>query len=263
MTIKEVSSSEIFLSMRVMMMFGQLLKNVVKSKVRRFFCKWTISRIEWIWSDVRLIRDAGTSVGKGFGYVLFQVNSFFNHRSHCSSSSLQDEASVALALRMNGNCRVGNREIRIKPAVKKPKVNLTNDFMIIIEFFRWLFSQLKRLFIEKMFENVLKESNLEKFAVRMRPMGSKKVEWENDQQLNYEKKSKRRKRKVQRLKPIIHAKMSFNWSEKVDCFMFSERKTTINKNQLFSCWISSLMWNDEQTIEQICCCIFLYRIYSR
>jgi len=54
--------------------------------------------------NVRLIRDSATSVGKGFGYVLFQ-----------------DEASVALALRMEGNCKIGNRQIRVKPAVKKPK----------------------------------------------------------------------------------------------------------------------------------------------
>ncbi|CAF2962608.1 unnamed protein product [Rotaria sp. Silwood2] len=54
--------------------------------------------------NVRLVRDSATSVGKGFGYVLFQ-----------------DEASVGLALRMNGNCKVGNRQIRIKTAVKKPK----------------------------------------------------------------------------------------------------------------------------------------------
>ncbi|UJR30382.1 hypothetical protein I4U23_017917 [Adineta vaga] len=54
--------------------------------------------------SVRLVRDRATSVGKGFGYVLFQ-----------------DEASVALALRMNGNCQVGNRQVRIKAAVKKPK----------------------------------------------------------------------------------------------------------------------------------------------
>jgi len=55
-------------------------------------------------ANVRLIRDSATSVGKGFGYVLFQ-----------------DEASVALALRLEGNCKIGNRQIRIKPAVKKPK----------------------------------------------------------------------------------------------------------------------------------------------
>jgi len=54
--------------------------------------------------SVRLIRDSATSVGKGFGYVLFQ-----------------DEASVALALRMEGNCKIGNRQIRVKPAMKKPK----------------------------------------------------------------------------------------------------------------------------------------------
>ncbi|CAF1451630.1 unnamed protein product [Adineta steineri] len=53
---------------------------------------------------VRLVRDRATSVGKGFGYVLFK-----------------DEASVSLALRMNGNCQVGNRQIRIKTAVKKAK----------------------------------------------------------------------------------------------------------------------------------------------
>ncbi|CAF5024228.1 unnamed protein product, partial [Rotaria magnacalcarata] len=54
--------------------------------------------------SVRLVRDRATSVGKGFGYVLFQ-----------------DEASVGLALRMNENCKIGNRMIRIKTAVKKPK----------------------------------------------------------------------------------------------------------------------------------------------
>ncbi|CAF1524904.1 unnamed protein product [Adineta steineri] len=54
--------------------------------------------------NVRLVRDRATSVGKGFGYVLFK-----------------DEASVSLALRMNGNCQVGNRQIRIKTAVKKAK----------------------------------------------------------------------------------------------------------------------------------------------
>ncbi|CAF3300941.1 unnamed protein product [Rotaria socialis] len=54
--------------------------------------------------SVRLVRDRATSVGKGFGYVLFQ-----------------DEASVGLALRMNENCKIGNRMIRIKAAVKKPK----------------------------------------------------------------------------------------------------------------------------------------------
>ncbi|CAF3526289.1 unnamed protein product [Rotaria sp. Silwood1] len=54
--------------------------------------------------NVRLVRDNATSVGKGFGYVLFR-----------------DEASVSLALRMNGNCKIGNRQIRIKTAVKKPK----------------------------------------------------------------------------------------------------------------------------------------------
>jgi len=61
--------------------------------------------------NVRLIRDSATSVGKGFGYVLFK-----------------DEASVALALRMNGIAKVGNREIRIKTAVKKTKsVRLNTD----------------------------------------------------------------------------------------------------------------------------------------
>ncbi|CAF1011981.1 unnamed protein product [Rotaria sordida] len=54
--------------------------------------------------NVRLVRDSATSVGKGFGYVLFR-----------------DEASAGLALRLNGNCKVGNRQIRIKTAVKKPK----------------------------------------------------------------------------------------------------------------------------------------------
>lgn len=54
--------------------------------------------------SVRLIRDKATSVGKGFGYVLFE-----------------DEASVALALKLEGNCQIANRQVRIKPAVKKPK----------------------------------------------------------------------------------------------------------------------------------------------
>ncbi|CAF1080777.1 unnamed protein product [Adineta ricciae] len=55
--------------------------------------------------SVRLVRDRATSVGKGFGYVLFQ-----------------DEASVALALRMDGNCQVGHRQIRIKAARVKPVI---------------------------------------------------------------------------------------------------------------------------------------------
>jgi nucleolar protein 12 len=61
--------------------------------------------------NVRLVRDRATSVGKGFGYVLFQ-----------------DEASVALALSINGNCKIGNREIRIKTSVKKPKPVASNVY---------------------------------------------------------------------------------------------------------------------------------------
>lgn len=56
--------------------------------------------------NVRLIRDKATSVGKGFGYVLFE-----------------DEASVALALKLEGNCLISNRQVRIKTAMKKPKAN--------------------------------------------------------------------------------------------------------------------------------------------
>jgi len=62
--------------------------------------------------SVRLVRDRDTSVGKGFGYVLFK-----------------DEASVALALRLNGNCQIGNRQVRIKTAVKKPKVGQGRPFV--------------------------------------------------------------------------------------------------------------------------------------
>jgi hypothetical protein len=46
----------------------------------------------------------------------------------------QDEASVALALSINGNCKIGNREIRIKTAVKKPKVNIVNLSIEIVCF---------------------------------------------------------------------------------------------------------------------------------
>jgi len=53
--------------------------------------------------SVRLIRDNQTSIGKGFGYVLFK-----------------DQAAVTLALGMK-NCKIADREIRIKAAVKKPK----------------------------------------------------------------------------------------------------------------------------------------------
>jgi hypothetical protein len=57
--------------MLMMMMFGMPLKNVVKLKVR--LCFEVDKTWLFIYLDVRLIRDSATSVGKGFGYVLFQV----------------------------------------------------------------------------------------------------------------------------------------------------------------------------------------------
>ncbi|CAF0952938.1 unnamed protein product [Didymodactylos carnosus] len=61
--------------------------------------------------SVRIIRDKQTQIGKGFGYVLFK-----------------DQAAVGLALKMK-DCKIGEREIRIKAAVKKPKVVTTNHYL--------------------------------------------------------------------------------------------------------------------------------------
>jgi hypothetical protein len=59
----------------MMMMFGKHLKNVVKLKVRICIDNDKDEYL-FIWLDVRLVRDSATSVGKGFGYVLFQVCEF-------------------------------------------------------------------------------------------------------------------------------------------------------------------------------------------
>ncbi len=76
MIINEVYLLVIFRLMLMMMMFGKLLKNVVKLKVRILLRVRVIININL---DVRLIRDSTTSVGKGFGYVLFQVNFVLNN----------------------------------------------------------------------------------------------------------------------------------------------------------------------------------------
>jgi hypothetical protein len=59
----------------MMMMFGKHLKNVVKLKVGICIDNDKDEYL-FIWLDVRLVRDSATSVGKGFGYVLFQVCEF-------------------------------------------------------------------------------------------------------------------------------------------------------------------------------------------
>jgi len=61
--------------MLMMMMFGMHLRNVDKSKVR-ICIDDDKDEYLFIWLDVRLVRDSATSVGKGFGYVLFQVCKF-------------------------------------------------------------------------------------------------------------------------------------------------------------------------------------------
>jgi hypothetical protein len=76
MIINEVFLLAIFLLMLLMMMFGKYSKTVVKSKVGTYSMVINIYLI--IYSGVRLIRDSATSVGKGFGYVLFQVCQFNN-----------------------------------------------------------------------------------------------------------------------------------------------------------------------------------------
>ena len=106
-----------------MTMSGKRFKSAARSKVKHRFPASLDERLLRL-PDVRLIRDRATSVGKGFGYVLFQVRKWIE-RSVASLivvTRSQDEASVALALRLNGNCRIGYREIRIKTAVRKPKV---------------------------------------------------------------------------------------------------------------------------------------------
>jgi len=59
----------------MMMMFGKHLRNVVKSKVG-IYIDDDKDEYLFIWLGVRLVRDSATSVGKGFGYVLFQVCEF-------------------------------------------------------------------------------------------------------------------------------------------------------------------------------------------
>ena len=60
--------------MRTMTLSGKRFKSAAKSKVnhRPFSLVRTNERLLPL-PDVRLIRDRATSVGKGFGYVLFQV----------------------------------------------------------------------------------------------------------------------------------------------------------------------------------------------
>ena len=76
---------------------GNLHFNTKEEDVRRLFSK--VGEVE----NVRLIRDASTGMGKGFGYVNFAT-----------------EESVQLAVRLNQH-EVEGRKIRVSRAVRKPK----------------------------------------------------------------------------------------------------------------------------------------------
>merc|ERR1712037_1050412 len=76
---------------------GNLDFKVQEDEVRALFAK--CGAVE----SVRLVRDASTGIGKGFGYVNFAAIE-----------------SVELALRM-ANQEVGGRKIRVNRAVKKAK----------------------------------------------------------------------------------------------------------------------------------------------
>ena len=76
---------------------GNLHYKTKEEDVRRLFSK--IGDVE----NVRLIRDATTGIGKGFGYVNFS-----------------SEESVQLALRLNQQV-VEGRKVRVSRAVRKPK----------------------------------------------------------------------------------------------------------------------------------------------
>ena len=76
---------------------GNLHYKTKEEDVRKLFSK--VGDVE----NVRLIRDATTGIGKGFGYVNFS-----------------SEESVQLALRLNQQV-VEGRKVRVSRAVRKPK----------------------------------------------------------------------------------------------------------------------------------------------
>jgi hypothetical protein len=131
MIINEVFSLVISRSMPTMTIYGHYLKNAAKSKVDeiRMFIDSTC-----VWFDCYLRRSACTRSSDKCRQRIWlcslqsrktRLDIVRSNELQSNIFHLKDEAAVALALRMNGTCKLAKRELRIKPAVKKPKVHKT------------------------------------------------------------------------------------------------------------------------------------------